>query len=267
MWASFKDTDMLKWLRTKKHQLGSLIFSNINYFSGSLLINKRDDGLYHATDKEPPYISQFCEITEEKSIDKIDTSKIAFQSHGYLNREQFDFWNRRACGVVCVKMVLDHYFPNSKTTLWGLLNEGIGLGGYILYDKNGKFVDLGWFHKALLMLVKRHGLSGFLSSYLSILNVADYVCKRNLVIASIRVPDRAKLSEKGDFFVKGYSGNVYNHLILITAVEIKNGKPVNFVAHNPTGLVGYDRNSVIDAEVFSQIFNGRAIVIRGLLSK
>lgn len=258
---------MLNKLHTIKQRLGSLILTNINNYIGNLFIGERADGLYYATDRETPYTSQFCDVTKEKDIDKIDSSKIPFQLCGYPDRKQFDLWSRRACGIACVKMVLDHYFPNTKISLWDLLNEGIKLGGYILYDKKGRFVDLGWFHKALLMLLTRHGLSAFLSGYLSALDVADYVCKKNLVIASIKVPDRANLSDEGNFFPEGYSGNIYNHLILITAVEMKNGKPANFVTHNPTGLVGYGRNSVIDAEVFNHIFNNRAVVIRGLSSK
>lgn len=219
------------------------------------------DGLYRSSPRRVPYISQFAKLTTEKDIKKINVEPAIFGLQGYPTKEDFDFWNSRVCGIACIKMVLDSLERSQNKTMWDLIQEGLELGGYKLHDAKGKFVDLGWFHKPLLELAQSHGVSGFLRQSLSIHNVAEEIVNGNYVIASVKVPSRSELEDDGSYFKEGYKGKTYGHLILVTAVELQNGMPKTFLAHNPSGYKKYEEDSIIDSKTFTRIFNGRVIVL------
>ena len=219
------------------------------------------DGLYKSSKYKVPYISQFAKLTTEKDIKKINVEPAIFGLQGYPTKEDFDFWNSRVCGIACIKMVLDSLEESQDKTMWDLIQEGLELGGYKLHDVKGRFVDLGWFHKPLLELAQRHGMHGFLRQSLSMHNVAQEIVNGNYVIASVKVPSRSELEDDGSYFKEHYKGKTYGHLILVTAVEIQDGKPKMFLAHNPSGYRKYEEDSIIDPETFTRIFNGRVIVL------
>lgn len=243
--------------------LKHLILLTKNKIIGKSRLEKVTNGLYHASKDKTPYISQFAEITEEKDIEKIDVDEEVFQMQGYPSKKDFDFWNRRVCGIACVKMILDCLNKSDNKTMWDFIQEGLELDGYKLYDDNGNFVDIGWYHKPLLRLAKNHGVQGYLRQSLTHYNIADEILRGNFVIASVKVPQRSNLEDDGTYFKSDYKGKTYGHLVLITAVKIQNGKPEYFIAHNPTGYEGYEANSKINIDTFERIFNGRAIVLKG----
>ena len=239
-----------------------LVLLTVNRALAKSSLRNVKDGLYRSSIRRVPYISQFAKLTTEKDIKKIVVDPDVIGLQGYPTKEDFYFWNSRVCGIACIKMVLDSQEKSKNKTMWDFIQEGLELGGYKLHDAKGKFVDLGWFHKPLLELAQRYGMHGFLKQSLAIHNVAEEIVNGNYVIASVKVPDRYGLEDDGSYFKDSYRGKTYGHLILVTAVEIQSGFPKTFLAHNPTGYKKYEEDSIIDAETFTRIFNGRVIVLK-----
>ncbi len=63
-------------------------------------------------------------------------------------------WQHRACGIVALKMVIDHFKPRHAThrTFSRLITQGQRSGAYIR--------NVGWSHRGLAYLSQRYGFSG-----------------------------------------------------------------------------------------------------------
>ncbi|MEN9389296.1 MAG: hypothetical protein RLY61_380 [Candidatus Parcubacteria bacterium] len=242
--------------------LKHLSLLTLNKAKGRIYLRNVKDCLYCSTNNDVPYVSQFGLVTKEKAIEKIAVEDNVFLNQGYPSKKEFSFWSSRVCGVACIKMVLESHGKAKDKSLWDLISSGLEIGGYKLYDTKGNFVDIGWYHKPLLQLAQSYNIHGYLKQSLDLYSVACEIVKGSFVIASVKVPDRASLESDGSYFKSDYNGQLYNHLVLLTAVSIRNGMPDYFLAHNPTGYDRYEKNSKIDASTFTRIFNGRAVIIK-----
>lgn len=155
-------------------------------------------------------------------------------------------------------MILSTREKAFSKSIMNLTNEGVRLGGYILYD-NGKFVDKGWFHQSLVSLLKQNGVFAKTRRWQSIDSVAKDILENKMIILSVSVPGRCFIVEDGSFGQKE-PNKTGGHLVLATGIKM-NGKSIEgLYIHDPRGLDKYQENTFIPKNIFNKIFTGRTIV-------
>lgn len=218
--------------------------------------------VYHGAyfiSSQPPYISQFVDIYPASiTLNTPLTNKQHIKKYGAKDSKEFTFWAWRNCGIACIKMILEAKGKAKDKTIMDLTNQGIKLGGYIVYE-NGKFVDKGWFHHSLVALLKKYGIHAYMRKWQSIESVANDLLKNKLVILSVIAPGRKFIKEDGSFNPKE-NAKFDGHLLLATGVKM-NGKEVEGVyVHDPRGLDKYQKKTFIPTKIFNKIFSHRTIV-------
>ncbi len=235
----------------------SLICTNILslYYSVQL---KEFTGTYFVTPK-PKYISQFVGIYPQTiRVGDSLTNRKHIAEFGAKNSQELSFWAWRDCGIACVKMILDSKVGSSKTMM-ELTDEGIELGGYIVYENN-TFVDKGWFHSSLVKLLETNGVPAKTRKFQSLASVATDLLHNRLVILSVTIPGRSSIRPDGSFLPQE-NATYMGHLLLATGVKM-NGKEIEgFYVHDPRGLPKYQKDCWISASTFAEIFSGRTIVV------
>ncbi len=219
---------------------------------------KEFTGTYFVTPK-PKYISQFVGIYPQiiRVGDPL-TNKKHISAFGAKDSSEFSFWAWRDCGIACVKMILDSKVGSSKTMM-ELTNEGISLGGYILYEGE-KFVDKGWFHSSLVKLLQSNDVPARSKKFQSLHSVAVDLLKNRCVILSVTIPGRSSILPDGSFLPKENAAYM-GHLLLATGVKMNGKEIAGFYAHDPRGLLKYQKDCWISASTFAKIFSGRTIVV------
>lgn len=206
------------------------------------------------------YISQFVGIYPSSiALNNTLTNTQHIQIFGAKNSTEFTFWAWRDCGIACVKMIIDST-TQPKKSLMELTHEGIKLGGYILY-KNNVFVDKGWFHSALVALLKKYSVSASMKKWQSLESVAKDILDNNYVIISVVVPGRQYIKEDGSFEAKP-NATFGGHLLLATGVKLNGGDVLGIYVNDPRGLQKYQENTYISKKTFSRIFTHRTIVTK-----
>ena len=235
----------------------SLICTRILSFYSSLQL-KEYTGTYFVTSK-PRYLSQFVGIYPQTiRVGDSLTNRTHIAEFGAKNSKEFSFWAWRDCGIACVKMIVDSKVGSNKTMM-ELTNEGISLGGYILYEGE-KFVDKGWFHSSLVKLLQSNGVPARSKKFQSLHSVAVDLLKNRCVILSVTVPGRSTIMADGSFLPQE-KATYMGHLLLATGVKM-NGKEIEgFYVHDPRGLPRYQKDCWISATTFAEIFSGRTIVV------
>lgn len=211
------------------------------------------------TKGKPDYISQFIgiypqSITPETKL----TDKKHIAKFGAQNAEEFSFWAWRNCGIACVKMILDVQGKARDRSIMDLTREGIELGGYILYEHE-KFVDKGWFHYALVALLKKYKVSATTKKWQTIESVAKDILEKKYVILSVLVPGRRHIAEDGSFALK-HGGKSGGHLLLATGVKMQGKKVLGIYVHDPRGLDKYQKDTFVSSNIFKKIFTNRTVV-------
>ncbi|NCN87393.1 MAG: hypothetical protein GW941_00705 [Candidatus Pacebacteria bacterium] len=215
-------------------------------------------GNYSITPK-PEYLSQFVRILPS-SINLNDplTNKSDIKKYGAKNSKDFSFWAWRNCGIICVKMIMDVKKKGKNKSVMELTREGIKLGGYITH-LNGKFIDKGWFHHALVALLDKYGISAKTKKWQTLESVAKDVLENKLVILSVMLPGRSYIKEDGSFKPKK-NAKYGGHLFLATGVKMKGKDIEGIFVHDPRGLENYQKDVFVPTNVFKNIFQNRTIV-------
>jgi uncharacterized protein YvpB len=233
-------------------------FSLVNQYIHTFQL-KKFTGIYSIKPK-PPYISQFIGIYPQ-SINEGDllTNKKHIKEFGAKDSKEFSFWVWRDCGIACVKMIIDAKGNKDvNKTIMQLTQEGITLGGYILYDK-GKFIDKGWFHSALVELLKKNNVNAKQKKWQSIYSVVSDILDNKLVILSVNISGRSHIKKDGSFLPKK-NAQYCGHLVLATGVKMNNDKIEGIYVNDPRGLEKYQENTWMSVDTFSTVFSGRTIV-------
>lgn len=215
-------------------------------------------GDYFITPK-PAYLSQFVRILPStiKLNDPL-TNKSDIKKYGAKDIEEFSFWAWRNCGITCVKMIIDVKKKGKNKSVMELTREGIKLGGYITH-LNGRFIDKGWFHHALVSLLEKYGISAKTKKWQTLESVAKDILENKLVILSVMLPGRSHIKEDGSFKPKKkakYGG----HLFLATGIKMKGKNIEGIFVHDPRGLEEYQKDVFVSTKVFRNIFQNRTIV-------
>lgn len=213
----------------------------------------------HFISPQPPYISQFIGIYPSAiDLDTPLTNKDHIGEFGAKDAAEFTFWAWRNCGIACVKMILESENKANDKTVMDLTHEGMSLGGYILY-KDGEFVDRGWYHKPLVLLMRRYGVDARTKRWQTPESVARDVLNNKKVMLSVHVPGRKYIKEDGSFNAKE-NARYGGHLLLAIGVKIDGKKIDGIYVHDPRGLERYKDNTFVPRAVLDRIFLHRTIV-------
>ena len=170
---------------------------------------------------------------------------------GARDPQEYAYWTERACGVACLKMCVEALGGPVRPLLeWA--RTGVARGGYrIDQDERGRPHERGWVHRILAELMVEEGLS---ASALA-LDLADFpihLRAGQMMIASVsfEVGDDLPVTRKG------------GHLVVVSGVQVMEGRPTAFWIHNPSGRSSELRAGArIPADRFAQGYSGRAILV------
>src|SRR5260370_40311145 len=162
----------------------------------------------------------------------------------------------RACGVACLKMCLEALatLPQFPTMI-ELIRKGVDLGGYIVHNEQGEFIDFGWYYQPLVRLGEDYGLRGSVCKTLTIDEICSHLVAGSLVIASVS----AEIGERdSDTPITKRGG----HLVLVHGFEWSQQGCEALLLHNPSGrFLELQANAVVSFSRFSDAFAGRGFVI------
>lgn len=237
-------------IRKKIRKYSGLHINVRNY----LLFKKLPTGVYFVANNVK-YYCQFAspELTKdilEKRIETRDDPR--WQEFGFEKTEEYEFWSWRACGIVCMKMIIET-LCNIDKSVKDLLDEGIMLGGYVAYDKDGKLVDKGWYYNALIKLAEKYHLSGESFSYLSIDHICKEILNKHFVVASVD-PGLIRYDKVESNFTGG-------HVVLVHGFKWENGKCSGFYIHNPSGKEDKTRIAYVPFNDFKKAFAERGFSV------
>jgi hypothetical protein len=151
-------------------------------------------------------------------------------------------WERRICGIACLKMALLAFDRQPAPTLRELLDDGRAHGAYR--------EDVGWVHRGLAVMAERHGLRARSATIGDDLGrIVAHLGQGGLVIASVSVGLEAEAGRGG-------------HLVLIRGVTVAEGAVTSLLLHHPSSDAAYERADwEVPAERFRAAFSRRGNVI------
>ena len=217
-------------------------------------------GVYFV-EKIPKYISQFA--SREFVSDMLDNRLLVekdskWKNFGFSTIEEYGFWAFRLCGIVCIKMAMLGLEIDNSPNIVSLTKKAIELGGYIVNDCNGKFIDKGWFYAPLVELVKEYGLTGGVFDPITEENLYKNVLSNVFSIVSVN-PGVIRF----DFEKCGSKGG---HLILVLGFKWNGKNCEGIYIHNPSGRKVETQEKVyIPLKIFNEAFAGRGFIIKKLI--
>lgn len=176
------------------------------------------------------------------------------------------YWKERACGIVCVKMVLDFCVPGRTPSIDRLIEEG----RFIFVGGHGKH---GWEHDALVMLMHNYGLHSYRQEFKSL------TIDQELHVVSESPYSEGFLEEgiqkirrtiNAGFpvivSVPGYTGQKgESHITVLTGLEEKDGKIVGFYYHQSALKTRNEGEHLfINIETFQKHWRRMAIFVEKL---
>jgi uncharacterized protein YvpB len=119
----------------------------------------------------------------------------------------FPEWKNQACGIVCLKMLMDYWHSQSTENKTANLES-------LINNRNGAFIEnVGWSHSGLVSLTRSYGYDGFNKDLAQFKN--PIYCFEQLKADLKRFPLIASVWNKFDPTNKG------GHLIVITGIDEK----------------------------------------------
>lgn len=165
---------------------------------------------------EVPYYSQHLDVVEEK-------------------------WRNRACGIVCLKMVMDYY--NKYNPPLTALIDGVAA--------RGGFGPSGWIHDVVVRTAKEYDFSAQRKEYESV---------------DIAIEEKIKAIENGNSIIisaiKNFSEENKFHMVVLTGFERDDFGLKGFYYHDPDSL---DRESgmhkFVPIDVFKKYWRKMSIYV------
>ncbi len=197
----------------------------------------------HLVEPMPVYISQFANADRNliEGFYRRIKDKVAAERFGAEDLNQFSYWAWRSCGIACIQAVLQTVYEyrgdKFELTTMDLIREGLELGRYDIEK------DVGWYHKALVDLSRKHGLESCMQKFIPAPEIALIISNNNYVISS----------------VKSNSGG---HLLLLYGFKLKRkDELVGFWYHDPNNFKTDGMNRFISKEEFNKLSTRRIIRI------
>jgi len=200
-----------------------------------------------------PYYAQIAspdlaEAIFVKGMNPIDDPRWA--ETGATTPAEYAFWVERACGVACLKMVVEALNgPNRSLIEWARLVSS--RGGYIIHQNpDGTTHEIGWSHRSLAEVAQESGLFSTWKPATS-QELLEDLLKNRLVIASVSYEagdDTLPITKKG------------GHLMVIYGADFTSDGPKAFYVNNPSGRrKNLQVGARLPIERFTQGFSERII--------
>lgn len=175
-----------------------------------------------------------------------------WRESGFDSPEEYSTWSWRACGVACVRMVVEG-FGGPRLTIREWVERGLSLNGFFSADPAFPGKPSGWVHRALAELARAEGLVSDTRAGIGPEELRDCLTAGQAVIASVT-------HELGEY---GGLTRRTGHLVLVTgAAETAEGEIRALRLHNPSGRYAALRaDAWIDTDRFAAGFSGRVISI------
>ena len=173
-------------------------------------------------------------------------------------------WRSRACGIACLKMVMDFHSERAKRKIPSV-DELIKENEFI----NG-FGSFGSEHESLVMIVRNCGLRAYRQEFKSAAN--DFVNK-----TVIKSPFENELAEEGILkkirkleaglpvivsAVKNFSEEDKFHLVVLTGFQRTGGELSGFYYHDPDSFDGEKgKHKFVPADTFRKHWRKMAIFV------
>jgi hypothetical protein len=170
---------------------------------------------------------------------------------GTKDADAYLYWAPRACGMACVKMVVEALGgPNRSMMDW--VKQGLERDGYHRrLELDGSYTELGWSHTVLAALISTSGFPAR-SAQADLTGIVNALCQGMPVIVSITYElgtDRPITQKSG-------------HMGVITGCDLENDQLHAVYLHNPSGRTKALRiNARIPVDRFTMGYSGRAILI------
>jgi hypothetical protein len=200
------------------------------------------DGDYR-TSADVPFVPQFAtpalinDYIHHSLHGRSDPNWAAF---GAPDPDTYTFWAHRNCAIACLKMAVDGFGSAAPETLWQLTEAGVALGGYIVRDAAGAFVDVGWLYEPLLALAAARGLRAEGMAYASITDLCAAVLAGHVVAAAV-TPELGEPPTSPHYRIRRYDG----HFVLVFGFRWVGDRATHFWMHNPSGRTGAMQAAVL----------------------
>lgn len=168
---------------------------------------------------------------------------------GFESYEDAKYWEESSCGVLCLKMAHDYYYPEKKdsVSIKDMIDKGLELGAY-----THKY---GWSHAGLAELAGNFGIEAMQRNGLRPRDFVPLIDQGSLVIVSIKTAFRKERTLKERlFFWKKYGG----HLALVIGHSND-----DLIIHHTSIRKDYNwKSRTIEKSQFMRGFTGRALELR-----
>lgn len=178
-----------------------------------------------------------------------------WKTFGFRSKKEYEFWSWRACGIACLKMIIEGFCGKKGLLFAPILKKALRLGGYKIYNQEGKFVDKGWFYQPLLKVLYGYKIKGAIFKSLSVNQIAKEILDNHAVVVSV---------DALTFGTGKVNRNLItgNHLVLVFGYQIKNGKISGFYLHNSSGRTRkLQENAFIPIKLFKTGFAYRGFSV------
>jgi hypothetical protein len=172
---------------------------------------------------------------------------------GASSADEYAWWVSRACGIVCVKMVVEA-LGGPQLSVMDWVRRGLDLKGYLVKTNLfGEPVEKGWIHQALAELCIAEGLPAQICEARAE-DFPGWVAqgKMGIISVSYEIGTDLAITHRG------------GHLVVVTGYEMEDGEISAVLVNNPSGRTEKLRvNACIPIKRFGQAFKGRVIIISG----
>ena len=157
---------------------------------------------------------------------------------GFASFEEMKYWEKKACGSVCLKMIVEA-FTGERYAVGELLKCGLDLEAY---------GEKGWIHEGLVRIGRYYGLEGKTHRQEGFEEIEREIAAGHLCIASV-TPRFTFEPIDGIRYGKG------GHLVVVVGVEDR-----DLLVHHPSFHPDYNWPGLrISAEEFEKYFSGNFI--------
>lgn len=165
-------------------------------------------------------------------------SRHAWLERGFKNANDAAYWEKRSCGIACLKMILD-FIPEQKGQKFAdIISEMVERGAY----KDG----VGWIHEGLAHKLNDLDIDAQRLRIENIKNFKILIDQGNVFVVSV-----------GAGFNKG---NKSGHLVLVVGYKEENKQVVSLIIHHTSSLKEWEWPSIeIDVKRFEDNFSGNAV--------
>ncbi|MDD5370878.1 MAG: C39 family peptidase [Anaerolineaceae bacterium] len=175
----------------------------------------------------------------------------AWNTFGTEDAALYRYWAPRACGIACVKMVVEA-LGGPLRSMMNWVELGLEREGYLLRrEPDGSLHESGWKHSALADLLTSAGFPAR-SVQTNPTQMVGVLRQEKPIIVSISYElgtDRPVTHNNG-------------HMGVVTGCDLIENQPVAVYLHNPSGRTTAMRiHARIPIDQFSQGFSGRAIFL------